>query len=431
MWIFSLFFLFLLITGCGSLKDNILLAVDGETEEFNVIDFTNTISKTLKEKYGKVPRLFILREENVYDKIFSSPSSFLKDFNATTESKYFYIVSIKPLTNQLKDRVEYEMLFASLESEDKNFLYSRKPVISPYRAIQWLKTFNEREITNLKKIYVFGRKSDKLLVFMNTNKLWKSIDKKNISKIIDLFFVPLSGSNIIYEMRETVDDVSKFFKTNELFEDEYFEDANNAMVFVVSPTAKLTNERNFFEALLFNAKSSFKKISQVDAPLKSSDFIYDLSAIFPNYAELVSDVVIYWKLNPDSLSRKFIEFKKYGDFINLEGNYLLATSIEKLMPKGYFELEDFFDKSQPAEENKIINSLQDAILEKRLFYLFYGQKGGVPKKLIFFEYVTTGKILVKLVFGPVENEKIDYYVNELKKLGIKLESKPVTPKIFR
>ncbi len=101
------------------------------------------------------------------------------------------------------------------------------------------------------------------------------------------------------------------------------------------------------------------------------------------------------------------------------------------MPKGYFELEDFFDKSQPAEENKIINSLQDAILEKRLFYLFYGQKGGVPKKLIFFEYVTTGKILVKLVFGPVENEKIDYYVNELKKLGIKLESKPVTPKIFR
>ncbi|MGC8764806.1 MAG: hypothetical protein ACP5QT_02860 [Brevinematia bacterium] len=423
--------LFILLAGCGSLKENILLTIDGETEEFSTSDFTNAVSKALREKYHKTPRIFVIKEENVYEKVFSSPSSFLKDFNKASETKYFYVISIRPIENQLKNRLEYEMLFASVESEAENIVYSRKPVISPYKVIQWLESFDEKDPSNIRKIFVFGKKSDKLLVLINTNRQWKSIDIKNISNGVNQIFNKISASNIICEMRGSSFELTKLLKTNNLFEDEFFDDAGKAFIFAISPTSKTTNERNFFEALFFSARSSFKNIFQIDAPAKSGEFFIDLSIIFSNYSQFDSDTVIYWKVNPDALEKKFIEFKKYGEFIDLEDNYVLVSSIDKIMPKGYLEVDEFLENKESTGENRIIKTLQENILEKRLFHLFYNPEKKTLRKLIFFEYVTTGKVTIKLAFGPIEPDKTEFYATELKKLGIKIETKPFSPKNFR
>lgn len=420
-----LFFLFLFLVSCAdkSITENVVITIDGNVNEFKVSDLTNVIARKFKEKTGKVPKVFVLRNEAVYDKILDGPKDFLMDFNSKREEKYFFVLAIKPVFNSLKDRVEYEMCFGSLESIKDNFEFVSGAVLSPFKVIESFDESYLKDSENLKKVFVFGRKFDKLLVLINTNSLILNGDKMNFSNSIVDFFDKITKKSFVVEFRDVSTDVLKLFKENKVFDDVFFEDANRAFVFVVSSTAKKENERNFFEGLFFGSKADFKNVIEFDAPLKMESFIKDCSIVINSYSDINDEITLYWRLNPEFSGKTYIEFKKYGDFINLSGEYLEITNI---MEKGFFEVEYFNEN-----KDKIFEKIYAGILENRLNQVFYDVKNKQFAKVIFFEYISTGKVLIKAVFGPIDKSKISFYSKELEKLGIKVSSRIVKAKEFR
>ncbi len=420
-----LLFLFLVLLSCGekAISENVLITIDGNVNEFKVSDLTNVISRKFKEKTGKTPKIFLIRNEAVYDKVLDNPKDFLIDFNTKSGDKYFFVLAIKPLFNSLKDRVEYEMCFGSLESMKDNFEFVRGAVLSPFKIIDSFDENYLKNSENLKKVFVFGRKFDKLLVLINTNSMILNEEKKAFSNSIVDFFDKITKKSFVIEFRDVSTDVLKLFKENKIFEDVFFEDANRAFVFIVSSTAKKENERNFFEGLFFGSKADFKDVIEFDAPLKMESFIKDCSIIINNYSDINDKISLYWRLNPEFSDKTYIEFKKYGDFINLSGEYLEITNI---MEKGFFELEYFNENRE-----KIFDKIYGNILEKRLNQVFYDVKNKQVAKIIFFEYISTGKVIIKAVFGPIDRSKTSFYTKELEKLGIKVSSRILKPKEFR
>ncbi len=420
-----LIFLFLVLVSCGekTITENVVITIDGNVNEFKVSDLTNIVSRKFKEKTGKTPKVFVIRNETVYDKVLDNPKDFLIDFNVKSGDKYFFVLAIKPVFNSLKDRVEYEMGFGSLESVKDNFEFVRGAVLSPFKVIDSFDESYLKNSENLKKVFVFGRKFDKLLVLINTNSVILNEEKKVFSNSIVDFFDKITKKSFVIEFRDVSTDVLKLFKENKIFENVFFEDANRAFVFVVSSTAKKENERNFFEGLFFGSKADFKDVIEFDAPLKMESFVKDCAIVINSYSDINDKIALYWRLNPEFSGKTYVEFKKYGDFINLSGEYLEITNI---MEKSFFEVEYFNENRE-----KIFEKIYGNILEKRLNQVFYDVKNKQFAKIIFFEYISTGKVVIKAVFGPIDKNKTSFYTKELEKLGIKVSSRILKAREFR
>ncbi|MCX7820693.1 MAG: hypothetical protein N2258_03360 [Brevinematales bacterium] len=410
---FLLFFLFL---SCAekSINENIIIAFDGEIQEFKVSDFTNVVGRKFKEKTGKLPKMLVVKKEGIYDEVLDNPKAFIDEFNLKNDTKYYFALSIKPIFNSLKNRIEYEMCFGTIESLNHNLEFVRGAVLSPFKVIEEFDESYFKNSENLKKIFVFGKKVDKLLTLINTNNLIGIEDKKNFSNSLVNFFDKVSSKNFVITFREVSTDILKLFKDNQIFDDEFFEDANRAFVFIISSTAKKKEEKNFYEGLFFASKADFKDVIEFDAPININSLINDFSLIVSNYADIKDNLVIYWRINPDFTGKTYVEFKKYSDFINLPGEYLLLSSIDKIMDKDFFDFKYFNEKKE-----EIFDKIYLRIVEKRLNNLFYDRKNQKLSKIIFFEYISTGKIIIKAVFGPVDKNKISFYIKELDKLGIK------------
>ncbi len=426
MKIYKIFLLFTLIFfSCARINDgykNIIVTIDMENEEFKATDFTNSLGKKIKEKLGKDTKILLMKQDGLYDEVVNNPSEFIKNFNLKSSDKYSFVLSIKPIENQLKKRTEYEMCVASIESKTENREYIKEPVLSPFKTIDWFNENNIKDESNLKKIFIFGEKNDKLLILVNTNDFLRKTQLKNTQK----FFEELSGGNLKIELREVSKDILNVFKNNDnsIFDDNFFDDANKAFIFVISSTAKNKNERNFYEALLFGSKADFKKVVEFGAPLNIENFSLDMSIIFKNYSDLKDDVVVYWKMNPEVSGMTFVEYRNYGDFVNLKGNYILINYFDE--NKDSFEAAYFKENKE-----KIFEKIYNRIIEERLYNIFYDSENNNLRKIIFFEYITTGNIVIKMVFGPVEGNKVDFYKNELEKIGLKSQGKIVKPSDFR
>lgn len=426
---FILTILFFLIASCGRVEENIILGISPAKAGIDISDLTNEISRVAKEKFKKRIYILLINEENVYDEIEKSPASFINYFNQKGDKKYSFVIGIKAFSNVLKNRTEFEVMFASSFSEDDRKNYSSQSVISVYEIVKWLSDFDYSDPEKLKNIYIFGKKVNKLLILFNHNV--KDSEKQEFQKRLEIIFKNLFPSGIEIKAVNAKFDLSNIINREyNPFEDDFFDEANRGIIFAVCPFLEENRRYSFFEVLLFSDKSSFKNIIKLSSPTDVENIVGDLAIYLTNRSIFYSDVAFYWKVDPNTLKRKQVCFLPYTEFVNLEGKYLLVKSASTFMPEGYLDRKDFF-KDGISSDSKFITILENKIINERLLYLFEN-KNGISKRFIFFEYITTGKKLIKLAFGPLSSaDNVEEYRKVFSKSGIIFENFVFSPADFR
>lgn len=131
-------------------------------------------------------------------------------------------------------------------------------------------------------------------------------------------------------------------------------------------------------------------------------------------------------------STEYMEYKRYREVLDLDGRYLLITSVSDIAPDGRFRLSSLIPGGRfDPKVNPVALSIKKIVADKGLLSLFIDTNGSKIAGFTFFEYVTTGDTYGRLLYGPVEETNIQAAKDSFAGSGITVFARSVRGSDFR